>query len=198
MNTKVIGVTGGIASGKSCVSRLLAAYCQFPLIDIDVTCRELMEQNQPGWAAVRQHFGEAYFHEDGALNRAFLREKIFSEAPLRKKLDQLMHPLARQKLRDTVSQIATSLVFVEIPLLFEAGWTDEVDVSVVVYADKKVQCQRIVQRDKVSEEQAREAVDAQMDMKKKRTLADYVITNSEQWYSTRKEVLLLAEKLEGL
>jgi dephospho-CoA kinase len=129
-----VGITGGIGSGKSCVSRLLASYCLVPLIDVDRCCRTLLDIDQPGWRALGAAFGDTLFQSSGVIDRQALRLRIFRDAEFRQKVDSLLHPLARQVMREQVRRHQGPLVLVEIPLLFEAGWQDEVEAVVVVYA----------------------------------------------------------------
>jgi len=95
MNPFVIGITGGIGSGKSCVSRLLASYCLAPLVDIDQCCRHLLEIEQPGWCALRTVFGEIFLHSDGTIDRAALRRAIFEDSSIRRQVDAVLHLLSR-------------------------------------------------------------------------------------------------------
>jgi len=195
MSSFVLGITGGIGSGKSCVSRLLASYCLIPLIDVDQCCRHLLDINQPGWLALRSVFGEALFLENNAIDRVALRERIFNDAELRRQVDALLHPLARKAMREQVGLQRAPLILVEIPLLYEAGWQGEVDAVLVVFARRGAQCCRIMRRDGVSRRAAAQAIDAQMSLKEKANRAEYVIDNGGTWASTRAQVVSLGNEL---
>ncbi len=195
MNPFVLGITGGIGSGKSCVSRLLASYCLVPLIDVDQCCRRLLDINQPGWLALRSEFGEVLFLEDGTVDRVALRERIFNDAETRLQVDALLHPLAREAMREQVGPQQAPLILVEIPLLYEAGWQGEVDAVLLVFARRGVQCCRIMRRDGVSRRAAAQAIAAQMSLKEKAERAEYVIDNSGTWASTRAQVVSLGNEL---
>jgi dephospho-CoA kinase len=195
MSPFVLGITGGIGSGKSCVSRLLASYCLVPLIDVDQCCRHLLDTNQPGWLALRSEFGELFFREDGTVDRVALRERIFNDAETRRQVDALLHPLAREAMREQVGLQQAPLILVEIPLLYEAGWQGEVDAVLLVFARRGAQCCRIMRRDGVSRRAASQAIAAQMNLKEKAERAEYVIDNSGAWASTRAQVVSLGNKL---
>nr|WP_321466734.1 dephospho-CoA kinase [uncultured Desulfobulbus sp.] len=191
----VLGITGGIGSGKSCVSRLLASYCLVPLIDVDRCCRNLLDQGQPGWVALTEHFGDTYLLPDQGIDRVKLRNRLFADASFRGRIDGLLHPLAQTAMEREVARLVTPLVFVEIPLLFEAGWQDDVDAVLVVFARRGRQCCRIMQRDGVSRKQASQAIASQMDLGEKARRADYCIDNSGNWSKTRVEVIGLGDAL---
>lgn len=201
MSPFVLGITGGIGSGKSCVSRLLASYCLTPLVDIDQCCRHLLETGQPGWRALREVFGETYLHSDGAIDRAALRRALFEDSAIRRQVDAALHPLARDAMRVQIETYRAPLVLIEIPLLFEAGWHRDVDAVLVVYARKAVRCQRIMRRDGVSRREASNAIAAQMDLREKADQADFLIENSKAWTVTRSDVIslgnLLSERFPG-
>lgn len=194
----ILGITGGIGSGKSSVSRLLAAYCLAPLIDVDRCCRNLLEKGQPGWQALHAAFGTTYELPDGSVNRPVFREALFADAALRHQVDALLHPPALARMQQELATVRDApLVLVEIPLLYEAGWQAHVDAVLVVYARRAAQFCRILRRDGGSRRQARQALAAQMPLAEKAALADYVIDNSADWTLTRQAVVLLGENLLG-
>jgi dephospho-CoA kinase len=195
VKTFLLGVTGGIGSGKSWVSQSLARYCRVPFVDVDQCCRNLLEIDQPGWLALRAVFGDDFFLPDGAVDRAALRARLFSEEEIRRQVDALLHPLAREAMRFEVATCAAPLVLVEIPLLYEAGWQSDVDAVLVVYARKGAQCCRIMRRDGVSRRKATQAIAAQMDLRKKAKRADFVIDNSGSWATTQEQIVALGNTL---
>lgn len=196
MRPFLVGITGGIGSGKSCVSRLLAAYCLAPLIDVDQCCRHLLDVGQAGWQSLKECFGETFFLPDQTIDRVALRSRLFADASFRGQLDGLLHPLARHAMHDAVQRLAHPLIFLEIPLLYEAGWQQDVDAVLVVYARRGRQCCRIMRRDGVSRKKAAQAIAAQMDLAVKAQQADYCIDNSGAWHRTRIEVLRLGDALD--
>lgn len=197
MKPFVLGITGGIGSGKSCVSRLLASYCLVPFVDVDQCCRNLLDINEPGWLALRSEFGDAFLQQNGAVDRAVLRQRIFNEVETRRRIDSLLHPLAREAMRRQVDFYRAPLVLVEIPLLYEAGWQGDVDAVLVVYARRGVQCCRIMRRDGVLRRDAAQAIASQMSLKEKADQAAYVIDNSRGWAITRGQVVSLGNELSN-
>ena len=195
MKPFLLGITGGIGSGKSSVSRLLAGFCQAPLIDVDQCCRHLLEVGQSGWQALRERFGNRFLLEDGRIDRAGLRECLFADPDVRHEVDALLHPLAREVMRREVLRYDEPLVLVEIPLLYEAGWQDEVDAVLVVYARPGAQCCRTMRRDGVSRRSAARAIAAQMDLGEKARRAEYLIDNSGSWASVREQTVALGREL---
>jgi len=189
-----IGVTGGIGSGKSRVSRFWSAYAGWPLVDIDLLCRDLLEVGKPGWVALREALGERFFCPDGNLDRPCLRSAIFADDALRHQVDAIMHPLARDLLLGKAERMEGP-VLVDVPLLFEAGWLDLFRRTVVVYAGPQTCCRRVSSRDRVSTGETLKAIAAQMDMDTKAMLADHVVDNRYCWLLTRAQVVHLAELL---
>jgi len=195
VKTYLLGVTGGIASGKSSVSRLLSSYCRVPLVDVDQCCRYLLERNQPGWLALQANFGGSFFLQNGEVDRLALRERIFADADFRRQVDAILHPLAREAMLREVALCKAPLVLVEIPLLYEAGWQSDVDAVLVVYARRGVQCCRIMRRDGAARNMACRAIAAQMNLGEKVKRADFVIDNSGTWSATREQVIALGNQL---
>ncbi len=191
----LLGVTGGIGSGKSCVSRLLASYCLAPLVDLDQCCRNLLDVGQPGWRALTENFAGAFLLPDQSIDRVALRNRLFADAGFRARVDGLLHPLAQRAMQEEVARIKKPFVLVEIPLLYEVGWQDKVDAVLVVYARRGRQCCRIMERDGVSRKKAAQAIAAQMDLGAKAKKADYCIDNSGRWRETRIEVIRLGDTL---
>ena len=196
LSTRIVGITGGIGSGKSCVSRLLASFCNIPLINIDARCKDLLEKGRPGWQALHANLSAEFFDKEERLDRSVLREEIFSNPLLRNTVDSLLHPLVRVQLQTEIASLDSSFALVEIPLLYEAGWQQDMDCVIVVYVHPDLQCRRVVLRDGVSGQQAAASIASQLDLEQKRQLADHVIDNSAAWTTTRKAVLVLAEQLE--
>lgn len=192
----LIGLTGGIGSGKSVVSRFWASYTGIKLIDIDQLCRELVEIDQPGWVALKDNLGGSFFQQDGQLDRVALRSAIFEDDALRHQVNQLIHPLALDLLKKQ-TLLVDGPVLVEVPLLFEAGWEGEFQSSVVVYADPINCCQRVSKRDAIASGDAAKAIHAQMDMWAKAMLADHVIDNRYGWLLTRMQVVHLARLMHA-
>ena len=180
---RVIGITGGIGSGKSRISSFLAKEYNFPLINLDSICRDLLQPREAGWLALRNLLPDPYFTRDGELDRQYFRRQLFADSSLRAQIDTALHPLARQEMEQRITPLQGPII-VEIPLLFEAGWQDDVDLILVVYAEMAVRIRRIMDRDQVSEEQVQQAIAAQQCLREKAARADYVIDNSGSWEHT--------------
>ena len=197
-----IGLTGGMASGKSqTVQLLLEMLPGTKHIDADQVCRQLLKPQGPAWHALIQAWGSEYLLNDQSINRPKLREKIFNDDPFRKHLDGLIHPLVREHI---LSQMEALLqqpdcirVIVEVPLLYEVHWEDMFDMVIVVYADYETCLQRLVSRDKVQEEQARKAIESQMGMSEKAARADHVIDNSGSMLDTQNQIKQFALLLQN-
>jgi len=191
-----IGITGGIGSGKSSVSRFWSAYAKLPLIDIDQLCRELLEVEMSGWVALKENLDRSFFGTDGSLDRPGLRSAIFDDDKLRKTVDQLIHPLALDLLLNKTAGLE-GVVLVDVPLLFEAGWEDKFGRTVVVYADQQTCCRRVSGRDNIIAEEAAKVIFAQMITWEKAMLADHVVDNRYCWFHTRMQVAHLAELIKN-
>ncbi|CAK8717910.1 Dephospho-CoA kinase [Candidatus Electronema halotolerans] len=189
---EIIGITGGIGSGKSRVCSYLAELSGWPLLDADQICRKLLLPQAAGWAALRTLLPANFFTAAGELNRPKLREAIFADSALRQQIDNILHPLAKKEMLTQAAQQTAPLVLAEIPLLFEAGWQDSVSLTVLVYATEAVRLRRIMERDQVTEEQARQAAAAQMPLEEKKRLADYLVDNSGYWQKTCGQLRQLA------
>ncbi len=191
-NNKLIGITGGIGSGKSMASCFLASFMRLPLIDIDKQCARLLEKGNAGWLEIRNEFGNAFFNHDNQLERKKLRTAIFSDPELRLQINNILHPLAFNKMVEDIKQCPGKVVLVDVPLLFEAGWEDYFDHRVVVYADDVQCCQRIVRRDGIDPDEARRTILSQIPLVDKVLRADHVINNSGCRISSLMEIIHLA------
>ena len=188
-----IGITGGIGSGKSRVCNYLAKICRLPIVDLDLICRQLLVQGAPGWLVLKEHLDGCFFGPSGELDRKAFRAALFAENSLRCQVNALLHPLARVEMVKQVSAV-NGPVLIEIPLLFEAGWQKDVQKIVVVYADPLVRIKRIVDRDHIPEEQARQSVSIQHCLVEKAMNAHHVIDNSFSWPDTCLQLRHLADR----
>jgi dephospho-CoA kinase len=171
-----IGLTGGIGSGKSTVSALLAARGAV-VIDADRIAREVVEPGTPGLAAVVDAFGEQVLQDDGSLDRPALAAVVFADPEARRKLDGIVHPLVRARATELAAAVPDDAVVVhDVPLLVETGQAGSYDVVLVVRADPEVRVRRLVQRG-LSEEDARARIAAQATDEQRRAVADVVLDN---------------------
>ena len=186
---KVIGLTGGIASGKSTVSGLLREQYGAVVLDADEVAREIAEPGEPLWDAfVSRYSKERVLCKDGTLNREAIAEIVFHDSAERIWMDNTAHPLIKQRMLDCLAECRTAgekIVVLDVPLLYEAGWEKIPDEVWVVYVDKKTQLQRLMHRNKLSETLAQERIASQMSMEEKKSRADVVIDNN----GTREETV---------
>ncbi len=193
----IVGITGGIGSGKSRVAGFWASFFDHPLLDLDILCRQLLDKEQPGWLALHKRFGHRFLDRNGCLDRGAFRSAIFADDSLRNEVNLLLHPLARSCMRKQCRQFENGTVLLEIPLLFEAGWQSDVDRIVVVYADTLTRSNRIMARDGVSAQECRCALDAQDSLEEKAMAADHVLDNSGPWVETWLQIMHLGRLYVG-
>ena len=174
---KIIGLTGGIATGKSSASRLLQKL-GFQVIDADAVVHELQTIGSPLLAEIATAFGSTVLHHDGSLNRGELGQMIFGDEPARAKLDAIMHPAVRREFQGRIQQSKAEILFLDVPLLFEAGFDDMTDVNLVIRAQAEMQLSRLQKRDGFTEKEAQARINSQMPMSEKVARADYVIDNN--------------------
>ncbi|WP_374017943.1 dephospho-CoA kinase [Paenibacillus thiaminolyticus] len=186
-----IGLTGGIASGKSTVSRLLVERGAL-LVDADRIAREIVLPGSPALDQIADRFGADMLLPDGSLDRKRLGNVVFSDDVKRKALEEITHPAIRQEMMTQMRRLEEehpqSLVVVDVPLLYESGLTARFEEIVVVYVPQAIQLERLMRRDGLTEAEASERLLSQWDIEKKRERADYVIDNSKGMEETRQQV----------
>ncbi|WP_280548318.1 MULTISPECIES: dephospho-CoA kinase [unclassified Halomonas] len=176
----IIGVTGGIASGKSTVARAFAAR-GIPWVDADEVAREIVAPGEPALAEIAEHFGREVLASDGGLDRRALREIVFADAEARRQLERITHPRIHRRLEAYLERLQAQgapYVLLVSPLLFESGQDAMVDRCLVIDVPKETQIARTAARDGVDEAQARAIIAAQMSREERLARADDVIDNS--------------------
>ncbi|MBU0437941.1 dephospho-CoA kinase [Staphylococcus succinus] len=177
---KVIGLTGGIASGKSTVSELLTAH-GFKVVDADVAARQAVAKGTKGLEQVKAVFGEAAIDKDGNMDRAYVGDVIFNHPEKRLELNEIVHPIVhdimQQEKEDYLKQGFN--VIMDIPLLFENELQDTVDEVWLVYTSESIQIERLMERNDLSMEDAKARVYSQISIDKKRRMADHEIDNRD-------------------
>ncbi|GGA48767.1 dephospho-CoA kinase [Paenibacillus physcomitrellae] len=186
-----IGLTGGIATGKSTVSRMLTRRGAL-LIDADVLAREIMEPGHPVLEAVVDRFGRDMLLPDGTLDRKKLGARVFANPEDLLALNDITHPAIRAETKRRIdayeAEYPDKLVVADIPLLYESGLDSLYETIMVVYVPREIQLVRLMERDGLDTPQAEARLSAQMDIEQKKTLADIVIDNSQGLEQTEAQV----------
>lgn len=185
----VIGLTGGIASGKSTVSNLFKEY-NIPVVDADIVAREVVEPGEPALASIVEAFGSDILLPDGALDRQKLGGIIFQNQEKREILNSIVHPVVRERMTADRDRLKTGYpaVVLDIPLLFEGNQLHLVDKVVVVNVDPRIQLERLMQRNNLTEQEALDRINSQMSLADKAARADAVIDNNGRRDETREQL----------
>lgn len=192
-----VGLTGGIASGKSTVAEMFAELGAV-IIDTDVIAREVVAKGQPALEALREAFGDKVFHEDGELDRRAMRKLVFADEPLRERLEGILHPRIRDEMFRQATEAGGDYQIVVVPLLAESPLKDYVDRILVVDCNEETQIRRLLARDAETVEQARRILAAQASREERLAIADDVIENDRSLEATRSQVAALHEIYLGL
>ena len=186
-----VGLTGGIASGKSTVCEIFSRLGA-KILDADEVAREAVQPGRPAWAKLRQAFGPEFFDPDGSLRRGRLRRIVFADTERRRQLNAIVHPEVMNAIQRWIEEMAgtapSSVLVVDVPLLLEVGATGLFDRVLVVFVDEQVQLDRLMRRDGLSLAKARQTLRVQMPLREKVPLADYVIDNSGSVEETKIQV----------
>jgi dephospho-CoA kinase len=194
----LLGVTGGIASGKTTVARMLQELGA-EVIDFDVLSRVVVEPEKNAWKDIVSYFGEQVLQEDRTLDRKKISEIVFQDSEKRKKLEGYIHPRIYQEFTNRVRELTQRnpkvIVEVVIPLLIEANLQHLFHKIMVVYVPEETQIQRLMERDRIPRETAKSILSAQFSIEEKRSYADYLVDNSGSVEATKKQVLSIWEKV---
>ena len=196
---RVIGLTGGIASGKSTVAELIAAH-GIPVIDADQLSRDAVLPGSKALSRIADAFGKQVLNDDGILDRKALADIIFADPEARTKLEEILHPAIKELAESRLSELREKgepAVLYVAPLLIEAGAVDRVDEIWVVYVDSSTQLERLQKRDGICREDAKKRLSSQMPMEEKRKLGRIVIDNHGTLEELQKKIdeLCREEKL---
>jgi dephospho-CoA kinase len=182
-----VGLTGGIASGKSAVAAMFVELGA-ALVDTDVIAREVVAPGEPGLAAVVRRFGPALLLQSGELDRAALRSIVFGDSAKRRELESLLHPLIRERTRRKLARIRAPYVLIAVPLLVETSFGELVDRVLVVDCPEPIQLERLMKRDALPRSAALAMLSAQADRATRLRAAHDVIDNSGSREATRAQV----------
>jgi len=192
----IIGLTGGISSGKSTASTMFSTL-HIPVIDADKVSREVVEPGKSAYHEIRRVFGQEIFKEDQTLNRKKLGAIIFADEEKRKQLNAIVHPAVRKEMlqqRDHYVEQGEKCVVLDIPLLFEGNLTSMVDKTIVVAVGEDVQLQRLMARDQLTIMEAKQRIKSQMPIREKVDLADAVINNNGSKIDSEKQLMMILKE----
>ena len=182
-----VGLTGGIASGKSTVADMFAEL-GVPVIDTDVIARQVVEPGQPALAEIRQQFGGDVIAADGTLDRAAMRRTIFADDNARQQLEAILHPIIRDEAMRQSRAAGGDYQLIVVPLLVESPMRHAMDRILVVDCAVDVQIERLLERDAETESQARKIVAAQASREARLAIADDVVRNDGSLDETGQQV----------
>ena len=186
----VLGITGGIASGKSTVVKCFEQ-AGYPIVDSDVIARQVVEPNTPGLSAIVTVFGSEILTAEGTLNRQKLGELIFNDPDKRDLLNDTLDPFIRQAIKAEIAEKKqlSELVIADVPLLYEGKYDRYTDAVAVVFVTPQVQLQRLMARNQLSEAQALARINSQLPLVEKKARADFIFDNDGPLAETQKQVL---------
>ena len=196
---KLVGLTGGIASGKSTVAKILQSLGA-AIVNADDLAREVVEPGHEAWKEIVAAFGADILQSDQTLDRQKLRTLIFNQPEARKRLESIIHPrvraLAEERIRDYAAAGYPVAIY-EVPLLFEGNLQEWLRPVILVACDLDTQRRRLESRDHLGAAQAQKHIDAQMSLEEKRRLADYVIENNGTLEDLERQVEAVLEKIKA-
>lgn len=198
--TLVLGLTGGIATGKSTADHFFRQK-NIPVIDADEIAHSLLEVDEPGYLAIKKHFGDAYFRDDRSLDRAKLGQLVFNDHHKLEELDAITHPLVFKEIKRQIKvekQKKTPLIVLDIPLLFESNAQKYCDRILVITSSEKVELKRLKKRNNLTTDEALARIHSQMPLKEKEAQASYVVDNTGTINELEEKLnqVLVAIKLE--
>ncbi len=173
----IIGLTGGIGSGKSTICQQFISL-GVPVINTDLIAREVVKTGQPALQALQNHFGTVILNTDGSLNRTELRKIIFNDLQQKNFVEKLLHPLIMRQLQLQLADITAPYVIIEIPLLIEAGWQSQVDQILVVDLPEELQIERLKMRSELDKKSLKQIINSQISRSERVKHADQLIDNS--------------------
>ena len=195
--TLVIGLTGGIASGKSTISSILKAV-GWPVIDADLIARQIVMPGSKGLEQIVNRFGPQMLNSDGTLDRKKLGKTFFDDPKKLSDLDKIEHPLIQEAIDSQLDEFKKQhlpVVVLDVPLLFETGMDEECDLTVLAVVDQATQLKRLMKRDQISKMDAVKKISSQMSLKEKMQRADVIIDNNGTLEQTRSQVAELVDRV---
>ncbi|EGQ9301606.1 dephospho-CoA kinase [Vibrio vulnificus] len=190
----VIGLTGGIASGKTTVANLFQQHFAIDIVDADIVARQVVAPGSAGLTAIVDHFGVDILTHEGELDRGQLRQRIFAHSEEKQWLNALLHPMIRRKMIEDLAQVSSPYALLVVPLLVENQLQTLCDRVLVVDVEEKTQLQRTMDRDGVDEQQVRAILKAQASRHERLALADDVIKNDSKDQNLLQQITDLHQK----
>ena len=190
----VVGLTGGIASGKTTVANLFHRHFDIDIVDADVVARQVVQPGSAGLAAIVDHFGPEILTATGELDRALLRARIFDQADEKAWLNQLLHPMIRQAMIEQLKTVNSAYALLVVPLLVENHLQTLCDRVLVVDVEEQTQLERTMQRDGVDERQVRAILSSQATRQQRLAIADDVVKNETKDQNLLQQVTELHQK----
>jgi dephospho-CoA kinase len=195
----IVGLTGGVASGKTAASQVLKEEGAY-IIDADQIARELVQPQKPAWNELIRAFGKDILQEDGSIHRKKLAEKVFADPKQRKRLNQILHPRIKEEMGRRTKEIGQkdpeAIVVIDAPLLVELGDHYEMDKLIVVTSTQTQQIERLKERDGIGPEAALKILSSQMPLGEKVKLADFIIGNEGSLEETKKRAREVFKELK--
>jgi len=197
----IIGLTGGIGSGKSSVTEMFKDEGAY-VIDFDYLARVVVEPDKPAWKKIIDYFGPEILSPDRTLNRSILAEIVFSDTKSRKVLEGFTHPRIFEErdtlIKDIKKKDPNAVVIIDVPLLFELSLKKKFDKVVLVYVSRDVQIKRAIKRGVLTKEKVEKRLKAQIPIEEKKLLSDYIINNEGSLKDTRDQVRNVVHELKKL
>lgn len=185
-----VGLTGGIGTGKSTVSRMFKEKA-IPIIDADIIAKNILDTYPELLTKIRKEFGDEYFTEDGTLNRKKLGNFIFKFPEERKKLEDIMIPKIKEEIFKHVEvcrKLDEKICVIDAPILIETGVDNLMDFNILVWTNKETQIKRVMKRDNLNLEEVMNRINSQMPMDEKKKMVDFIIDNSFEIDNTEKQL----------
>jgi len=197
----IVGLTGGVASGKTAVSQILREEGAY-LIDADQIARELVQPHTVTWNELIRIFGKEILQEDGSIHRKRLAAKVFSDPEQRNLLNQILHPRIKAEINRRVKEIGqkdpNAIVVIDAALIVETGDYQEMDKLIVVTSTEKQQIERLKKRDGMEQEEAQRILSSQMSLEEKLKVADFIIRNEGSFEETKRRVKEVFQELKRI
>ena len=188
MTKEIIGLTGGIATGKSTVSKYLSDKYDLTIYDADVIARQAVEKNSPIWQRIVDRYGKEIINQDGDLNRRQLGQIIFNQLAEKQWLEQQIHPFVRDYFTNLIAQTNEPVIVLVIPLLFEVNMTDLVTEIWVVICSLEQEIDRLMKRNNLTITEAKTRINNQIPLAQKVAQADFVLDNEESLQDLYRQI----------